>query len=83
MGTGIGHYIPLVAYLGFWVMCVLSLTGRPLLGLLLCDAVHAVSLDADKFLDYPLGTNMMTILVMCVIIGAFCMESGCRSRRFI
>jgi putative inorganic carbon (HCO3(-)) transporter len=32
-GTGLGHYIPFVAYLGCWVMCIVSLTGRPLLGL--------------------------------------------------
>lgn len=28
-GTGIGHYIPLVAYLGFWVMILVSLGDGP------------------------------------------------------
>jgi putative inorganic carbon (HCO3(-)) transporter len=70
LGTGLGHYIPLVAYLGFWVMCLLSLTGRPLLGLYYAMPFMPYRVMRDRFLDYPLGTNMMTILLMCVILGA-------------
>ncbi len=70
MGTGLGHYIPLVAYLGFWVMCLLSLTGRPLLGLYYMMPFLPYRTMRDHFMDYPLGGNMLTILVICVIVGA-------------
>jgi len=31
----------------------------------------------DHFLDYPLGGNVLTILVIAVIVGAFFQESTC------
>jgi putative inorganic carbon (HCO3(-)) transporter len=70
VGTGFGHYIPLVAYLGFWVMCLVSLAGRPLLGLYYLMPFIPYRTMRDHFLDYPLGTNMLTILVLAVILGA-------------
>ena len=70
MGTGIGHYIPLFAYVMFWVMCLLSLTGRPLLGLYYMLPFIPYRTMRDHFEDYPLGGNMLTILVIAVIIGA-------------
>ena len=70
MGTGLGHYIPLVAYLGFWVMCVRSLAGRPLLGLYYMMPFLPYRTMRDHFMDYPLGGNMLTILVICVVVGA-------------
>ena len=70
MGTGIGHYIPLVAYLGFWIMCVISLTGRPLLGLYYMIPFLPYRTMRDHFLDYPLGNSVLTILVIAVIVGA-------------
>jgi hypothetical protein len=69
-GTGIGHYIPLAAYLGFWIMCLVSLAGRPLLGLYYMLPFLPYRLLRDHFIDYPLGANMMTILVLSVIVGA-------------
>lgn len=69
-GTGIGHFIPLAAYLGFWIMCLVSLGGRPLLGLYYMLPFLPYRLLRDHFIDYPLGANMMTILVLSVIIGA-------------
>src|ERR1700722_19053153 len=69
-GTGIGHYIPLVAYLGFWVMCLVSLTGRPLLRLYFMMPFVPYRLMRDQFLDYPLGANVLPILVIAVIVGA-------------
>jgi putative inorganic carbon (HCO3(-)) transporter len=69
-GTGIGHYIPLVAYLGFWIMCLVSLGGRPLLGLYYMIPFLPYRTMRDKFSDYPLGGNMLTILIMAVIVGA-------------
>jgi putative inorganic carbon (hco3(-)) transporter len=70
LGTGIGHYIPLVAYLGFWVMCLVSLTGRPLLGLYYMIPFLPYRTLRDHFDDYPLGGNMLTLLVIAVIVGA-------------
>jgi putative inorganic carbon (hco3(-)) transporter len=70
LGTGIGHYIPLVAYLGFWVMCLVSLGGRPLLGLYYMIPFLPYRTMRDHFLDYPLGANVLTMLVIAVIIGA-------------
>ena len=70
MGTGIGHYIPLLAYLGFWVMCLVSLAGRPLLGLYYMMPFLPYRTMRDHFMTYPLGANMLTILVLAVILGA-------------
>ena len=70
MGTGIGHYIPLIAYLGFWVMCLMSLSGRPVLGLYYMMPFIPYRTMRDHFEDYPLGGNMLTILVIAVIVGA-------------
>jgi putative inorganic carbon (HCO3(-)) transporter len=70
LGLGIISYIPLVAYLGFWIMCILSLTGRPLLGFYYMIPFLPYRTMRDHFLDYPLGANVLTILVLCIIIGA-------------
>jgi len=70
MGTGIGHYIPLVAYLGFWVMTLASLGGKPLLGFYYMIPFIPYRTMRDHFLDYPLGANVLTILVIAIIIGA-------------
>jgi putative inorganic carbon (HCO3(-)) transporter len=70
LGLGLSHFIPLVAYLGFWVMCILSLTGKPLLGLYYLIPFLPYRTMRDHFLDYPLGGNMLTILVLAVIVGA-------------
>ena len=70
MGTGLGHFIPLIAYLGFWVMILVSLGGRPLLGLYYMIPFLPYRTMRDHFLDYPLGSNVLTILVFAVIIGA-------------
>ena len=68
-GLGLIHVVPLIAYLGFWVMCVRSLTGRPDLGLYYMIPFLPYRTMRDHFLDYPLGGNVLTILVLAVIIG--------------
>ena len=70
MGTGLGHYIPVVAYLGFWIMCLVSLGGRPLLGLYYMIPFLPYRTMRDHFLEYPLGANVLTILAIAVIVGA-------------
>src|SRR5271154_5076940 len=69
-GTGVGHYIPLIVYLGFCLMCVVSLGGRPLMGLYFMIPFLPYRTIRDKIADYPLGGNMLTILVMAVIVGS-------------
>jgi putative inorganic carbon (hco3(-)) transporter len=70
LGTGIGHYIPLVAYLGFWIMTLVSLGGRPLLGFYYMIPFLPYRTMRDHFMEYPLGANVLTILVAAVIVGA-------------
>lgn len=70
MGTGIGHYIPLVAYLGFWVMCPVSLAWRPLWGLYFLIPFLPYRSMRKHFLDYPMGAHILLILVLAVIVGA-------------
>jgi len=69
-GTGIGHFIPLAAYIGFWVMILVSLGGRPLYGLYYLIPFLPYRTMRDHLLVYPLGANVLTILVFAVIIGA-------------
>lgn len=71
MGTGLGHYIPFVAYVGFWIMCFVSLTGRPVLGLYYVLPFLPYRTMRDHFADYPLSSQTVTILLVCVLIGAF------------
>jgi O-antigen ligase len=70
LGTGIGHFIPMIAYCGFWVMILVSLKGRPLLGFYYMLPFLPYRLLRDHFLDYPMGANMLTILVLSIIVGA-------------
>jgi O-antigen ligase len=69
-GTGLGHYIPLVAYLGFWVMALVSLLGKPLLGFYYMLPFLPYRTMRDHFIDYPIGNNMLSILLLAVIVGA-------------
>jgi O-antigen ligase len=69
-GLGLVSYIPLIAYLGFWVICILALTGRPLLGFYYMLPFLPYRTMRDHFLGYPLGNNMLTILVVAIILGA-------------
>jgi putative inorganic carbon (hco3(-)) transporter len=70
LGLGLIHYVPLIAYIGFWIMCIVSLTGRPLYGLYYMIPFLPYRTMRDHFLDYPLGGNVLTILVIAVIVGA-------------
>jgi putative inorganic carbon (HCO3(-)) transporter len=70
LGTGLGHFIPIIAYLGFWIMALISLGGKPLYGLYYMIPFLPYRTLRDHLLDYPLGESMLTILVLCVIVGA-------------
>ncbi len=71
MGTGIGHYIPLVAYLGFWVAIFVALFKNPLYGLYYILPFVPYRTMRDHFQDWPLGENLVTILIVAIILGAF------------
>lgn len=51
-------------------MCLMSLSGRPVLGLYYMMPFIPYRTMRDHFEDYPLGGNMLTILVIAVIVGA-------------
>jgi putative inorganic carbon (hco3(-)) transporter len=70
LGLGILSYIPLVAYIGFWVMCFVSLLARPLWGLYFLIPFLPYRSMRDHFNDYFLGGHMLLILVVAVIVGA-------------
>lgn len=70
MGLHIGHYIPLIAYVGFFVMCFVSLFGRPLWGLYYVLPFLPYRTMRDHFTDLPLGDNVLTFLIVCIILGA-------------
>ena len=69
MGTGIGHYIPFAAYLVCCLACLMAL-WRPLWGLYYMVPLLPYRTLRDHFLDYPLGGNLLTILVLCILVGA-------------
>ena len=70
MGLGLSHYIPVVLYIGFWGMSLVSLAKEPLWGFYyICPFVPYRTLR-DHFQAYPLGENMITILLVSVIVGA-------------
>ena len=70
MGLHIGHYIPFVAYLGFFVMCLVSLFSKPLYGLYFLLPFLPYRTMRDHFAELPLGDNVMTLLIVCIILGA-------------
>ena len=70
MGLGLSHFVPLLAYLGFWVMCIVALTGRPLYSFYYLIPYLPYRTMRDHLLDFPLGGNVVTILVFAIIIGA-------------
>ncbi len=70
MGTGLGHYIPFVAYLGFWLVILLSLFKDPRIGLYYMIPFLPYRTMRDHFLEWPLGGNVLTILVVSVFLGA-------------
>lgn len=70
LGTGLGHFIPIGIYLGFWIMSIISLAYKPLWGFYYMVPFLPYRTLRDHMLNYPLGANMFTILLICVIIGA-------------
>src|SRR5579875_1508544 len=69
MGTGLGTYIPFIAYLGFWVAILVAL-WKPLYGLYYMIPFLPYRTMRDHFLDWPFGGNVLTILVITTFVGA-------------
>lgn len=69
-GTGLGQYVPLLAYIACWVLCLLALSGRPLLSFYFTLPLLPYRALRDRFGDYPLGGNVLTILVIVTIVAA-------------
>jgi O-antigen ligase len=70
LGTGLGHFLPLVVYIGFWVMTLVSLSGKPLYGLYYLMPFIPYRTLRDRLAVYPLGGNLLTILLLAIIVGA-------------
>jgi putative inorganic carbon (hco3(-)) transporter len=70
LGTGLGHYIPVVAYIICWVMCFVALFGRPLQTFYFIIPLLPYRTFRDHLLDYPMGGNVLTILILSTIVGA-------------
>ncbi len=70
MGTGLGTYVPFVAYLGFVVAIFISLFKNPRFGLYYMIPFLAYRTMRDHFLNWPLGNSVLTILVGAVFLGA-------------
>jgi O-antigen ligase len=70
MGTGLGHYIPLLGYVGCWVMCLYALFGKPLWTFYYIIPLLPYRTLRDHFSDYPLGDYILTIMVLSILIGA-------------
>lgn len=62
--------MPVALYFGTWIAIFASLGGRPLWGFYYMLPLLPYRTLRDHFLDYPLGANVLTILVIAVIIGA-------------
>ena len=71
MGIGLGHFIPIIAYVGFWVMCIVSLSGRPVYGLYYLLPFLPYRTMREHFGDLPLASQTVTILMLCILVGAF------------
>ncbi len=70
MGLHLAHYIPFIAYLGFYVMCVVALFKEPLYGLYYVIPFLPYRTMRDHFTEYPLGDNLLSLLIVCIIVGA-------------
>jgi putative inorganic carbon (hco3(-)) transporter len=70
LGTGFGHYIPLLAYLGFWIMFIVSLGWRPLYGLYYSIPFLTYRSLRDHFNGLLMGEHVVIILLLCVVAGA-------------
>lgn len=61
-------------------MCFVALFGRPELTLYFIIPLLPYRSLRDHYLDYPLGTNILTILVACLLIGGFIHGKGLPSK---
>ncbi|MGP8270785.1 MAG: O-antigen ligase family protein [Terracidiphilus sp.] len=70
MHLGFEPYVAPIAYIGFWVLCVISLVWRPRWGLYYMILFLPFRTMRNRFESFPLGPNMLTILVIAVVLGA-------------
>lgn len=70
MGLGLSHFVPLIVYVVFWGMCLASLLGKPLYGFYYSIPFLPYRTLRDHLAAYPLGGNLLSLLILCVIVGA-------------
>ena len=69
MGLGLSQYLPLVVYIGCCIMCLVALTGRPIWTLYYLMPLLPYRTLRDRLGEFPLGGNMLTVLVLATVIG--------------
>ena len=71
MNTGLGQLIPFVLYGGILITCALSLLYRPEFGLYLVVLLLPLQTTRDKLASLPLGQNVVFLLLLSALVGAF------------
>lgn len=69
MGTGIGHFVPLILYAGVICTCVLSIFWKPQIGVYVLVPLLPYEALREKFIDYPLGSHVIYLLLVSILLG--------------
>ena len=69
MHTGLESYIPIVLYLSFWAAILLSIFWRPIAGIYYIVPLIPAQTFRDQLAGYPLGTSVVTVVLIAVAIG--------------
>jgi O-antigen ligase len=69
MNTGLGHFLPLLLYLGLLGMGLLALVYRPAFGIYALVAIAPLQTARYKLSQFFMGEKIIDILVLCVLLG--------------
>lgn len=76
MNTGLGQFIPAVLYIGILLTCAVSLFWRPRFGLYVLVLLLPLQTTRLKIIGFPLGANVIFLLLFSVLLGAFFKQQG-------
>lgn len=74
--TGIGHFLPLVAYLVGLGVAVVGALGRPEWALYLYTFMLPLQTSRYKLHAFPLGTHYIDIILLGCVVGLWVKEGG-------
>jgi putative inorganic carbon (HCO3(-)) transporter len=66
---GLESYVPPVLYAGFWLVVVLSIFWKPVTGIYYLTPIIPAQTFRDELAGFPLGANVVTIVLIAVAIG--------------